>query len=1156
MKKAYSKDIWRSIKRGRKRFLSILIITALGVAMFTGLRAACEDLRYSADKFFDEQKLFDICVVSTLGLTDDDVEALLQVLGVEEAEGIYNKNVTVTVSQKEQTAEVRSFYANGLNQPYILEGTLPGAANEIAVTQNYLKDSGKEIGDTLVFEEELEEEEEAAFLSGEYVITAAVIDPMDVNGSESAVAFRSAKTTEYTFFITPDAVLSDIYTAVYLKLSSLEDVVCYSDEYEEGVKEVVEIIESQIKEQREQARYDEIVQDANKEIADAEEEMNQKLEEAKQELLDAEEEIAGGFKELEDGERELNEGEAEALLEIADAREKIEYGFSALDGARSELNAAQEEINAGMEELKQAKLVLEETQKTAYETIEQAEIAITKQITDNEAFVATMDEQLSFFKASMGAAWSEDVWNTYVNAVTMAYVPYVTAQIMEQPTGELEVILMQELSDAKTVFYDSLGMPVDSIPGLSQLAEGYGQVYATNQVLLAKKDALVVQKENAKAEFEKAWKQIEESELQLIAAQKQVDDGWDEVDGNHYMLSQALEELEANEIKAMEEIAEGRAQIEENRQKLLDAKEELSEGQKEYEEEKKEALEELQEAKAKVWEIDMAEWYVRDRGSLSGYANIKSDADCIESVGTAFPILFLVVAILISLTTITRMVEEERGLIGTYKALGFYDGEILRKYLVYAFLASILGGVVGDVCGFIVLPEIIFVIFGIMYSLPEFLLQFDILYGIGGIMIFVTGIVLATYFACRAELANMPAVLMRPKTPRSGSRVFLEYITPVWKRMSFLNKVTARNLFRYKKRLFMTISGIMGCTALLVCGFTIKDSVTELMPQQYEYTYRYDMMAVAMGDDNEQLLSYMEDENIEDYINIGIESVKLKNQSGMEESIQMFVIPDGVDLEPYIHLENELGETVSLTDTGVLITQNAGMVLNFGKEDTVLIQNLKLEQANVIVSDFVKNYMGNNIYISQGLYEQCFGEFEPNGVLVELADTCVDEIAFKEAFSEREGILTTLSIAENKEQFSVSVVLINLVVYIIIVMAAGLAFTVLFTLSATNISERERELATIKVLGFYDNEVHSYVNKETLILTGFGMLLGLPLGTILGGMLTEALKMPSIYFAVAIYPVSYVYSAFLTLVFALLVDFMTNRVLDDINPVEALKSVE
>ena len=282
MKKAYSKDIWRSIKRGRKRFLSILIITALGVAMFTGLRAACEDLRYSADKFFDEQKLFDICVVSTLGLTDDDVEALLQVLGVEEAEGIYNKNVTVTVSQKEQTAEVRSFYANGLNQPYILEGTLPGAANEIAVTQNYLKDSGKEIGDTLVFEEELEEEEEAAFLSGEYVITAAVIDPMDVNGSESAVAFRSAKTTEYTFFITPDAVLSDIYTAVYLKLSSLEDVVCYSDEYEEGVKEVVEIIESQIKEQREQARYDEIVQDANKEIADAEEEMNQKLEEAKQ----------------------------------------------------------------------------------------------------------------------------------------------------------------------------------------------------------------------------------------------------------------------------------------------------------------------------------------------------------------------------------------------------------------------------------------------------------------------------------------------------------------------------------------------------------------------------------------------------------------------------------------------------------------------------------------------------------------------------------------------------------------------------------------------------------------------------------------------------------------------------------------------------------
>ncbi|MDD6572993.1 MAG: hypothetical protein PUF12_11480 [Thermoflexaceae bacterium] len=1156
MKNAYNKDIWRSIRKGKKRFLSILIITALGVAMFTGLRAACEDLRYTADCFFDEQNLYDICIVSTLGLTEDDVEALEEVEGVEAAEGTYNQNAKTTVLDKSQGVEIKTLGEKSINEPYILSGVLPAGENEIAVTQNYLDASGKRLGDTLVFEEDVEDEEDTVFKRQEYVITAAVIDPADVNSAEGAIAFRNSKTTEYTFFVTRDAVESDVYTAVYVKLEMAAELLCYSDEYEGRVKRAVELIESQIKEQREQARFDEITGEAYEELSKARDEMNEEFAKADKEIVDARQEIDDGWEELLAGERELKENEEKAISEIADAREQIEEGFHALDGASEELEQGEEQLQEGLLQLKAAREELTRKEQETNEQLGGAISSIEIQLEENAVTVMQLESSREMLKAQLGGMWQDAAWETYVNTVTQAYVPYIRAQVMQEPVDELLAPLAEALQQAKTVYHESMGIPEDSVDGLSQLAEGLGQINASNQILSAQRDELNQKKDMAQAEFAKAWEAIAVNEKSLEEAENAIKEGWSIVDGNRYQLSKALEELEESEKSAMEKIADGKQEIEENRQKLQNAEKELADSIEEYEEEKKDALKEIQDAEEEIKDIDMTEWYVQDRGSLNGYANIKSDADCIESVGTAFPIVFLIVAILISLTTITRMVEEERGLIGTYKALGFGDGEILRKYLVYALLASLLGGILGDFCGFVVLPEIIFVIFHVMYIFPQFLLQFDMLYGISGILIFTVGIVGATYLSCRVEMVQMPAVLMRPKAPRSGSRVFLEYITPVWKRLSFLNKVTVRNLFRYKKRLFMTVLGIMGCTALLICGFTVKDSVTELLPSQFSVTYQYDMMAVASTADNDLLLSYMEDDNIKDYINLGVESVKLKNGLGDEESVQLYVVPEGESIESYIHLESTDNETVILGERDVFITENAGMVLDFQEGDTVYIQDLNLNQAEVTVTKFVKNYMGNNIFISQKFYEELFGGYEANGVLAHLSENCTDQIAFVNDFAMKKGILSTNSIAENMEQFSVSVALINLVVYIIIIMAAGLAFTVLFTLSTTNISERERELATIKVLGFYDKEVHSYVNKETLILTGAGILLGLPLGTVLGSMLTEALKMPSIYFAVTIYPESYVFSAVLTFVFALMVDFMTNHILDVINPVEALKSVE
>ena len=553
----------------------------------------------------------------------------------------------------------------------------------------------------------------------------------------------------------------------------------------------------------------------------------------------------------------------------------------------------------------------------------------------------------------------------------------------------------------------------------------------------------------------------------------------------------------------------------------------------------------------------MTKWYVQDRTSLSGYVNVDSDTSCIESLSTVFTIVFFVVAILISLTTVTRMVEEERGLIGTYKALGFTDGEIRRKYMVYALGASVLGAILGDVGGFVILPEILFVFFRVMYVLPTYVLKFEVFKGTLAAMLFIVGIGGAAFVACESELKHVPAHLMRPKAPKEGSRVFLEYIRPLWKRMSFLNKVTARNLFRYKKRMIMTVFGIMGCTALLLFGLAIKDSVDALMPLQYENVYGYDLLAATSTDDNKKLISYMGgSEEVTEYLNIQVESVKLKNEYKESEKVQLMIIPNNADISEYVTLTNENMEPISIRENGIYLTENASRILDLEVGDTAYIQKLDLTQKEVQVTSLVKNYLGNSIYMSQSAYEEVFGEFEPNGVLANLSDSCMDQIAFSEKLAEEDWILSSVSTEELKATFSQAFTLINLVVYVVLVLAACLAFVVLFTLASINISERERELATIKVLGFFDKEVHSYVNKETLILTTMGILIGLPLGTFLSSLLTDILDMPSIYFAITIYNRSYWIAAGIALGFAFIVQFLTDRSLDVIDPVEALKSVE
>ena len=787
--------------------------------------------------------------------------------------------------------------------------------------------------------------------------------------------------------------------------------------------------------------------------------------------------------------------------------------------------------------------------------------------------------QVSQIQTQMGDAWPQDSWKSYETAVENGST-YNSEKTTFQTDLKTRIEVLNAALDTQILQLDPNAADYDmqkqiledrktqllQIPdGMSTLETQYESLQTTLFQLETQKAAIQTKKQEAIQQFTDAETELNIQQQQLSRAAAQLEQQEQKLTSARQELGAGLAELKLQEqnantqfIKADQEIQKNTDKLNQSEQELADGSAKLEEQMRKLEQERSKAYAELADAQADIDAIRMTKWYVQDRSSISSFSTIQSDADSIETIGTVFPILFLSVAILISLTTITRLVEEERGQIGIYKALGFSDAHVYGKYLTYTLSACICGGLLGDIGGFILMPKFLFMVFDVMYKIPSYRFLFHAGYGVCGILLFVAGALIAAICACHSELRQCPAALMRPKAPKAGSRVFLEKIPFLWKRLSFLNKVTFRNLFRYKKRLIMTISGILGCTALLVVGMAIKNSVTDLMPKQYNHIYRYDMMAVVMAEDYDNFTKQIDtDSNISDYLGLQMDTVQAKNESQtVEETVPLYVIPKDASIADYINLEGLDGKEKDLSDGQIFVTQNLSEVMGFTAGDSLQIQNSDLKECTFSVNGILHNYLGNAIYMRQSTYEALMGDYTPNAILAHLSASCDDPVSYADTLSRESDVVSCSSVQTMRDEFTKSFSLINCVVVLVTVLAAGLAFVVLFTLATTNISERERELATIKVLGFFDNEVHLYVNKETLILTVIGIILGLPVGRFFSGLLTMVLKMPSIYFAVSVHPTTYLFAGGMTFLFALAVDFITNRMLDRINMVNALKSVE
>ena len=1065
---AFVKDTMRSWLHGWKRFLSIAVISLLGVAVMTGIYAGCRDTFRAANRFYDAQRLHDIQVLSTYGLTDDDVAALKQVRGVDVVQPERSQSVEADVKGTDKTVTINEIGVNGLDQPYLQDGRIPSKAGEVAVTKKFLADSGMAVGDSLTVtpvdtgtatstvsdtdsadsgangteptDEQADASQSAPSFPTELTITGTVIDPKDLSnpdGYSGAKAFRNSLASDYTFFAPSDGVTGDIYTAISLTVSGSTDEDAFGDDYDTLVRDVADRIEATVQTKQQNERRQTLVDAAQKKLDQAKTDAYRQLDDAQMQIT------------------EQTEGLKTQREQAKTTKQSLEDQLTQLEDQSEQLQDGKDQVNVGLLQARQGQSQLQQG------------IATAKTMND---------------LAAQGARAAEQAADAADQAVAGAQgLPETVLEPLRKAAKTARDLATQARSKAD-----------ESAAQLTQLQSQLSQVNATIAQLEAQSATLQRQTE------------------QLRGGRQQIRDG-------------------------LKQIAAGEEQMDTGERQLKDAQDQLDA-------KRKDADSQFAKQQQRVDDIAAARWYVQTRSSIGGFSSLKSDISSIESIGYAFPVVFLIVAVLMSLTAMTRMVEEERGLIGTYTGLGYGNAAIAMRYVLFAALACLIGGGLGLMVGFLGIPSFLLLVIEGLYTVPGIQLEYDWLYGSAGIALFVVGVVVATVVACAGALRQSPAQLMQPKAPKAGARILLERIRPLWRRLSFLNKVTARNIFRFKSRLLMTVGGVAGCTALIVCGFAINDTVATLGPKQYEDIYHYDLLVVSGDDSVDAMRARLDkDGRVERSLDLRLDSGEM-DAGGAGETIQLMIVPDDSAgaLGDMITLRSASGGhgKLQLGGDGIIVAQSAANSLGVKAGDTVTLRDGSMRHGEVKVSAVTRNLIGSNVYVSESLYKKTFGvstAVTRNAVIATLNGTATstDDLARSFSFD-----------------------LMSAVVALIIALAGGLALVVLFTLANTNVSERVREMATLKVLGFYDREVHRYVNKEMLILAGMGIVVGLPLGRAVGGLLTAALNMPALYFEVSVHWYSYVIAAAATMAFALLVQLLTNPVLDRIDPVSSLKSVE
>ena len=1092
LKTALLKDGIKEIKISYKRFLSILLIVLLGVGFFAGIKATSPDMKKTIDTYFDDLNVMDIQVISTLGLTENDITSISQVENVEKVEETYQTDATVTIGEEEVVVKLETI-TSSINNLQLIDGRLPENEKECVVEQNFLNGSGHQIGDTIKVDVEDitndDGEKESVLKNNELQIVGIVESPLYISTDRGSTKLGSGR-IDYYMYVPKENLNASIYTNIYLTVAGAKTEETGSNRYLDKIDEVENSIDN-ISEERREARYNELYDSANSKIQDAQKELDEEKAKAEKELDDAQKEIDDGKKEIEDGKAEIETNRANANYQFSQAEQQIKES--------KELLAENEER-------------FEEEKKNANEQI------------------ANYKEQLSELQQL------QKQLNTVKTSLKKAQASLNELEKKLESASEEEKPALQEQMAKLNIQIQTLQGTIDTIN--SELEkQGVSDLAGTIKQIQTGIETANRELENGEAQLEDAQKQIEEAEAELQ----------NQKNSTYYQLNQA------------------EAEIEDAEKEIADGEKELEDARKEYEEQIAEAEDKLLEAKEDLKEIQRPEWYVLTREENMGYVNYMQDTERVANLAEVFPVVFFLVAALMSLNSMARMVEEERVEIGTLKALGYNKLQIAMKYLVYASLATVVGGGIGLIIGFNFLPKVIADIYAMVYDVPDVILEFNFGYATAGIAAAALCTVGATIFTAARILRHNPATLMRPKAPKPGKRVLLERIPFIWKHLNFTAKVTARNIFRYKKRFLMTIIGVCGCTSLIIAGFGLRDAITNMIPKQYGEIYKYGINISLKEEKQAEDLQQIKDEvvnheDITDVLGANIQSVKIiKNDNN--QSIQLVVPEDVESFDTFVELRSRTQKDSKyvLDTSGAVITEKLARLLDIKEGDTITIENADGDRADVNVAHITENYILHYLYMSPDLYNQIYDtRIDYNVILAktnELTEEQEDSLG-RTLLEDEENVSGVSFTSDSSDMITVVMENMDAVVWILIIAAGLLALVVLYNLLNSNISERIRELATIKVLGFYDREVYEYIGRETIILTILGMLVGLVGGYYLTMYILKTCEIDMLMFDPEIGVLSYVWGIVITVFFAIIVNVITYFSLKKIDMIESLKSVE
>lgn len=1096
------KDFYMEIRKSPGRFLSILFIVALGVAFFSGIRASEPDMRLTGDTYFDESNLMDIKAFSTYGVTQDDVDAILKIDGVEHAEGAYSADFMQVVDKKQKVLHVISLQ-DEMNQVKLSDGRMPQKAGECLADQ----DAGYKVGDTIKLRSGTSDEVIDTLTTDTLKVVGLCSSPMYISYGRGSATIGTG--TISAFVMVPEETFDmDVYTELYVQVKGAKNEVAFTDGYDKKVEKVLDQIED-ITDERAEIRKQELVNEAQEKIDEAREELEQGRADAASELADAAAKIA-------DAEEQLTSGKAQ----ITSGKKQIASAKNTLSKKESELEQAQNQYNAGLAQLQEGE--------AQYEAgLAQYEAAKP----EAEAKIQSGREEIEKKKQELVEAPAQ-----------LEQLKQMVAGLEQKQTAG--IITEEEEATLKK-------LKENQIPQLEYFIANGEQLIASGE-----------------AELDAAQKQLDDTAATLAQTKSELDAAKASLNGVPQQLASGKAQIQSGwaEIRKQEKkLEEGATEIAENEAKVAEAKIEYANGEEEAAQKIAEGEQKIADAEAKVQDIEKPTWYVYDRDTLTEYSGYGENAERLGAIGRVFPVLFFLVAALISLTSMTRMVEEQRTAIGTMKALGYSKMSIAKKYLGYALIATAGGSVLGVLIGEKILPYIIVYAYGILYKhITHILIPYQWIYAWMAAAAAIVCTMAATFFACYKELVAQPAVLMRPPAPKNGQRVFLERIKFIWKHLSFTWKSCIRNLTRYKKRFFMTVFGIGGCMGLMLVGYGIKDSCYEIAELQFRDIQMYDgsvYLKEDISDETRQnLLDYMKDDSdISHYMQTSMKNVTLVNGKNKRDTYQV-VFSEPKDVKDYFDFHDRKSkEEYTLDDEGVIISEKTGKLLNAKAGDTIEIKDEENGNKKVKIAHICENYMGHYIFFTPPYYEKVYGEnSEYNSIFFagQKGDTQEDYNKIGEDILTQDGALSVSYMRDIEKQLDDMLKSLNLVIVVLIISAGMLAFVVLYNLNTVNITERQRELATLKVLGFYDLEVAEHVYRENVLLTFIGAAVGVVLGKFLHAFIIDTVEVDTAMFGRNINFSSYMYSLLFTILFSLIVNGIMYFKLKKIDMVESLKSIE